>query len=123
MKKIQSVLFALFISVMAYAGPFGEGMTFYNSDRTATLDFYDDYNVVVYHTNGTNFSHKGEWTARGDGSRQVVRRSRYQEQSEPSFKVNIYLSNRTVTWTGYLNYSSDGSVISMVLNGKTWYRK
>lgn len=120
MKKFLSILVALLFTATAYAIDFGNGMTFTNGN--ATLDFYNDCNKVCYHTNGANFSHVGEWSAVGDGSRRVVSRGRRQSDSEPKFKVEIYLSNRTVTWTGHVNYSN-GRITSIVLNGQTWYRQ
>lgn len=120
MKKILLTLIALCVSVVALAVDFGSGMTFTNGN--ATLDFYNANNKVCYHTNGASYSHVGEWSAIGDGSRGVVSRNRSQSSTAPKFTVVIYLSNRMVTWTGYLNYSN-GRIVSIVLNGQTWYRQ
>jgi len=121
MKKLFLALIMSLISIGVYAADFGDGMTFSNGN--ATLDFYNYCNKVVYHTNGTNFSHVGEWTDNGKGGRGVVSRNGKRRISEGGkLTVTIYLSNRTVTWTGYVNYSN-GKIVSVTLNNQTWYRQ
>ena len=119
MKKILLFFAAILMSVVAYAGPFGDGMTFSNGN--ATIDLYDSNNKVCYHTNGANYSHVGEWTESGRAPRVVSRGSRSNNEGH-NITVKIYLSNRTVEWSGKINYNGT-RIVSITLNGQTWYRQ
>ncbi len=119
MKKIIMFFAAVLVSITAFAGPFGSGMTFYNGN--ATLDLYDDYNKVCYHTNGASYSHVGEWTESGRAPR-VVRRGSRPDTEGHRITIRIHLSNRTVEWSGKINYQGN-RIVSLTLNGQTWYRQ
>jgi len=112
MKKTIAILAMLVLalgisSVQAQTRPKLNGHTFTNS-LGETLDFYDD-GTVLYHAEGASISRKGDWT--------LGEVSNIGSPMSCRITVNIYVSERTVTKKGHVEYYRDGQLLRVVLDG------
>ena len=90
-----------------------DGVTFYSSDGE-TLDFYAD--KVIYHAEGMSISRRGDWECSYISG---VGNTNYKW----AITVRIYVGNRTVTMTGYIESYQNGRLKgNLILDGKKWTR-
>lgn len=118
MKKLLIFLFSAVCAFATFAQDFGsDGMTFYKNGQT--LDLYNN-GLVVYLAKGSPVSRRGDW--KKGGGRGIASRRTGRQTSDGGITVSVYVGDRTVTWTGNVNYSN-GQITSITLDGETWYRR
>lgn len=102
------------VAAFAQSRPNMGGTTFRSADG-ATIDFYSSSNKVVFRDAGSSISRTGEWTILNRETTHGV------DSYYWKIKVEIYVGERTVTWSGRVAARSNGKVSGdMSLNGKTW---
>ncbi len=103
-----------FASLSQVKPNFGNGVTFQNSSET--LDFYA--NGTVVYKSGNAPSRRGDWTVDLRGQRKQIGNV----TKDVPITVSIYISDRTITLKGYINYHVGwgNNIKSLKLNGKNW---